>query len=139
MRFIDSSVFLYAFLKPRKTLTGKAREYKESAKRILLRVEEGEPVATTIVHVSEVANILEARLSLIDALSYVETILAKKNITVYGVDLDAYLEALRLARKHLIGVNDALAIVYMKMHGINEIYSFDTDFDKVKGIKRITS
>jgi len=64
-------------------------------------VEEGEPVATTIVHVLEVANILEARLPLIDALSYVEAVLAKKNITVYGVDLDAYVEALRLARKHL--------------------------------------
>lgn len=49
MRFIDSSVFLYAFLKPRRALTVKAREYKESAKRILLRVEEGAPVATTIV------------------------------------------------------------------------------------------
>lgn len=39
----------------------------------------------------------------------------------------------------LLGVNDALAIAYMKMHGINEIYSFDTDFDKLEGIKRITS
>lgn len=67
-----------------------------------------------------------------------ETILAKKNVIVYGVDLDAYLEALRLAHKHLIGVNDALAIIYMKMYGINEIYSFDKDFDKVEGIKRIT-
>lgn len=54
MRFIDANVFTYAILKPRRPLSDREREIKERAKRILRRVNEGEEVATTVVHLSEV-------------------------------------------------------------------------------------
>ncbi len=60
MRFIDSSVFLYAYLKPRKSIPDKIKTWKKRAKRIIERINMGEEVATSIVHVSEIANILEA-------------------------------------------------------------------------------
>ncbi len=67
MRFIDSSVFLYAFPKPKRKLPKDILELKEKAKNILIRIDEGEDATTTVMHVSEIANILEShvqRLSL---------------------------------------------------------------------------
>jgi len=37
-----------------------------------------------------------------------------------------------------IGLNDAVASILMKQEGISEIYSFDTHFDKIAWIKRLT-
>lgn len=36
-----------------------------------------------------------------------------------------------------IGLNDSAAYVIMINHGYNEIYSFDKNFDTLKGIMRI--
>jgi len=43
------------------------------------------------------------------------------------------------AEEYLIGVNDALALICIEELGLNEIYSFDSDFDKVKWVKRVTT
>ena len=137
MRFIDSSVFLYAFLKPKRKVSNRILELKESAKNILSRIDNGENVVTTVVHLSEVANILEAHTSKVKSLSYVEAILSKPTVHVYDVNIISYIEALLKAKEYAIGINDALAIVFMEKLGISEIYSFDKDFDKVKHIRRI--
>ncbi len=50
-----------------------------------------------------------------------------------------YIEALEIARDHIIGLNDALAVLLMKRYGIKEIYSYYSDFDKIEWIKRIIS
>ena len=86
---------------------------------------------------SEVANILESYISKVKAVNYIEVILTKQTIHVYDVTPATYTEAVLRAREYLIGVNVALALVYMEMLGINEIYSFDKDFDKVKWVKRV--
>ncbi len=139
MRFIDSSIFLYAYLKPRKSIPDKIKTWKKRAKRIIERINMGEEVATSIVHISEIANILEARASTIVSLEIIEALLSKNNIHVYPVDQVDYIEALEIARDHIIGLNDALAVLLMKRYGIKEIYSYDSDFDKIEWIKRITS
>lgn len=41
------------------------------------------------------------------------------------------------SRTYAIGVNDALASILMREERIDEIYSFDSDFDKVEWIKRV--
>ena len=41
MRFVDASVFVYAFLKPRRELTPREAETKERAKNIVRRINEG--------------------------------------------------------------------------------------------------
>ncbi len=138
MRFIDASVFLYAILKPRRGVTQDILELKDSAKKILLRIEEGEEVATTVVHLSEVANILESHASKTMSIEYVKTILGKPSIHVYDASVADYGEAILKAEEYMIGVNDALALVYMEKLGLREIYSFDSDFDKIKWVKRVT-
>ena len=64
------SSFTYAFLRPRTELSPRARRLKEAAKKILSRIEDGEEVATTVVHVAEAANILESRLPVLTSLGY---------------------------------------------------------------------
>ncbi len=139
MRFIDASVFLYAFLKPKRPLPRQIVELKENAKKIVSRIDGGEQVVTTVVHISEIADIVEAKASRLLAATVVEALLSKENIIVYPVAPGDYIAAVEIARTYRIGVNDAVAILYMKAEGIDEIYSFDKDFDKVPGITRITS
>ncbi len=44
MRFIDSNVFLYAMIKPKKSVSEDILKKKEKAKQIILRIEKGEKV-----------------------------------------------------------------------------------------------
>ena len=94
MRFIDANVFLYAVVKPRGSASGEVLERKEKAKRILRRVESGEEtVITTVVHVSEVANILEAKAGLETALSFIENMLLAENVEILPVLYEDYLKS----------------------------------------------
>jgi predicted nucleic acid-binding protein len=45
--------------------------------------------------------------------------------------------ALNLFAERNISYADAFNAVYMQSKGITEVYSWDTDFDRIKGITRI--
>ncbi len=75
-RFLDSSIFLHAYLKPRRKLKDTEKKIKENASNILESVERGEEVVISTVHVSEVLNIIEARLGLDRAVHFLEDLLA---------------------------------------------------------------
>lgn len=137
MKFLDSNVFLHAFLIPRRPLTREEQRIKEKAKAIVKRVEEGEEVATTTVHVSEVVNIIETGLSLQKSLGFLAWIIASGNVKVYPVAVEDYESAMPLAKENNISANDALAYLSMKSRQIMEIYSFDRHFDKLKDITRL--
>ncbi len=128
MRFMDANVFLYAVIKPKGNVPEGVLEKKRKAKGILKRVENGEKIVTTVVHLSEVANILEAKLGLSVALNFLEELLTAKNVTVLPVSTENYLHSLIVARERGISVNDALAYLKMKELGIEEIYTFDKHF-----------
>ena len=138
MRFIDTNVFIYAFLKPKRELKKHEIMLKKAAKEIINRVNKGEVVVTSIVHISEIANILEDLIPLNKALEIEEAILSKENIKIATVNEKDYISSIEIAKTYEIGLNDALTYLIMKKHKINEIYSFDTDFDKLPNIKRIT-
>jgi predicted nucleic acid-binding protein len=59
------------------------------------------------------------------------------NVIVEGVSSDLYLSAAELGRDLELDPNDALAVEIMRRNEIEDIYSFDTDFDKVQGVKRL--
>ena len=136
MRFIDTTVFVHAYLKPRRHLKPHEERIKEGAKSILTRVSEGERVLTTVVHVGEIANILEDFLPLHKALKLESAILAAETIEIVDVSRDLYLSAVPVALANRIGLNDALASVVMGEKEISEIYSFDKDFDRLENVKR---
>ena len=137
LRFIDASVFVYAFLKPRRTLTSHEVEVKEHAKSIVRRINEGEQVGLTVAQLVEVANVLEKYMR-IAAYQVEKFLLNAPSVEIYPVDRDVCVEALKIAAEIGVELSDAIAYVVMLRHGVREIYSFDTDFDRLKGIRRIT-
>jgi len=137
MRFLDSSIFLHAYLKPRKKLTPREKSIKEASKNILTRVDKGERVLITVVHLSEILNIIESRIGLRQSISLLARILSLQNISITGVDIDDYRKSLVLADKYNISLNDALAYIKMRENHVKEIYTFDKHFKNLSGIKII--
>ena len=83
---------------------------KEKAREIISRIERGEErVVTTVVHLSEVANVVEALTNLTTSLEVVENIMDA--VEVRDVRATGYMEALVVAKREMISVNDALAYV----------------------------
>ena len=129
MRFVDSNVFLHAFLRPRRELSKEERHVKEAAKEIVREIEGGEGVAMSTVHLSEVVNIIESGLSLQKSLGFLAWAISSASIDVYPTDVGDYGGALSIARESGVSANDALAYLLMKEHDLDEVYSFDRHFD----------
>ncbi len=136
MRFLDSNVLLHAILVPRRALRAEEQRVKDEAKATVKRIEDGkEEVATTVVHLSEVVNIIESGLSLERSLGFLAWVTTSRNVRVYSVTVEDYEAAMSLAREIGVSANDALAYLCMKAREIEEIYSFDKHFNEFKDIK----
>jgi predicted nucleic acid-binding protein len=126
IKFIDSNVFVYAYVKPKREISEKISRMKEKAKEILMKINYGEErVVTTLVHISEIANVVESLSSISKSIEIIENILNNKNIIVKDVTTQDYIEAVRVANREKVSVNDALAYVIMRNNNISEIYTFD--------------
>jgi len=139
MSFVDSNIFLHAFLTPRRELTKEEQRVKDESKAIVKIIEDGEEVAMTTVHLSEVINIVESGLGLQRSLGFLAWVIAKDNIKVHPTAIEDYETALTTAREKDISANDAIAYLSMKTHGSTEIYSFDKHFDQFKDIIKLPS
>jgi len=137
LRFVDASVFVHAFIKPKRELKPHEVEIKETAKKIVSRINEGEEVGITVVQLSEIANLLESYLPLKDAFRVEEFLLFAKNVKIFDVTRKDCLRAFNVAKEEEVGLSDAIACVVMTNNEIKEIYSFDGDFDKLN-VKRIS-
>ena len=94
-------------------------------------------VITTVVHISEIINVLEARTTLERTRDIVSTIIGSDNVVIVPVDKNSIQSAIYIAERHRIGVNDALAIEVMSENSVTEIYSNDKHFDNYPEITRI--
>ena len=138
MRFLDANVFIYAYYKPKKQLTQKERQIKEYAKKIISSVSQGkEEVVMTVVHVSEIVNILKHGMLPDQLTTIVRGLFMLDNVKIMGVTREAYFAATELGDDLKLEANDALAIDAMRLNDIKEIYSFDEDFDQIEGITRL--
>lgn len=137
MRFLDANVFIYAYYKPKRELTEKQKQMKERSKEIIRRINEGEDVITTVVHLSEVTNILKRALSMEDLYSLLIGLFSMDNVRIVDVTTEDYLGAIELTSELKMDPNDCLAVDVMRCEDINEIYTFDKGFDGVAGIIRV--
>jgi len=137
LRFVDASVFVHAFLKPKRKLKPHEIRIKESAKKIVKRINDSEEVGITVVQVAEIANLLESYLPLNEALKVEEFLLLAGNVRVFDVTKKDCLRALKIAKEKKVGLSDAIAYVIMTKNDVREIYSFDSDFDKLD-VRRVT-
>ena len=135
--YVDANVFVYAFLKTKRQLQPNELDIKQAAKNIVARIGQGEKVITSVVHFSEVCNVLEDHLSSEEAILLEKGLLYRENISICEVVQEDYIRAVSIAEEHNVGVNDALAYVLMKDQAITTIYSFDKDLDAFTDIKRV--
>jgi predicted nucleic acid-binding protein len=135
MKFVDASVFVHAFIRPKRELKPHEVKIKQAAQKIVKRINEGEKIAISVVNLTEIANLLEAYMPLDEALVIEEFLI--RNAKLVTVNKQQYFEAIKIAKEKRVGLNDALTYVIMLKNKIYEIYSFDKDFDKLEGIKRI--
>ena len=138
MRFLDANIFIYAYYKPKRQLSQKEKHMKEYAKKIISNVSQGkEKVAITVVYLSEIVNILKHGMAVDELAKLITGLFMLDNVEIYGVSKEDYFAAVELSKDLKIDPNDALAVKAMKTSNINEIYSFDEDFDKVEEIIRL--
>jgi len=138
MRFLDANVFIYAYYKPKKQLTQKEKQMKEHAKKTISGVSQGkEEVIMTVVHVSEIVNILKHGMPLDQLTTIVRGLFMLDNVKIMSVTREAYFAATELGDDLKLEANDALAVDVMRLNNIKEIYSFDEDFDQIEGITRL--
>jgi len=138
MKFLDANVFIYAYYKPKKQLTQKERQMKEHAKRIISNVSQGkEDVITTVVHVSEIVNILKHGMPIDQLTDIIRGLFMLDNVRIVDVTRQAYFAATELGADLKLEANDALAVDVMRLNDIKEIYSFDEDFDQIEGIAKL--
>ena len=104
---------------------------------MLPRISRGEKVLTSVVHFSEVCNVLQDHLPYEEAILLEKGLLYRENISICEVTQEDYIKALSIAEDRQVGVNDALAYVLMKEKAIQTIYSFDKDLDAFTDIQRL--
>jgi len=138
LTYVDANVFVYAFLKTKRKLQPHEVSIKEAAKKIVARISAGEKVVSSVVHFSEVCNILEDYVPYEEALVLEKGLLLRENIQIHEVSQDDYINAIPITEQHQIGLNDALAYVLMKKVETQKIYSFDKHFDYFTDLERVT-
>ena len=130
MRFVDANVFIYILVK------SPEKDY-EISKRTLKRIENGEETATSLAVIQEVVDWLEYNNRKKEVRSFLVAVNSYLTMNKLNITWDDLLTALDDVDEHKIDFVDALTLQTMKKNKIKEIYSNDTDFDRVKWIKRI--
>jgi predicted nucleic acid-binding protein len=138
MKFLDANIFIYAYYKPKKRLSEKEEAMKEQAKDIIRSISQGkEQVTTTVVHISEIVNILKHGMPKDTLTQAILGLFMLDNVKILDVTKEDYFAAIELSEDYKLDPNDALAIDVMRQQGIQEIFSFDEHLSKIDGITRI--
>ncbi len=132
-RFLDTNILL-------RHLTADDEEKARACRELLLRVEQGvETVATSDLVVAEAVFILQSPrqygLQREQICRLLEPVVRLRGLRLPNKAL--YAKAFDLYCQRNISFTDAFNAAYMESRGLNEIYSYDTDFDGVEGVKRV--
>ena len=138
MRFLDANIFIYAYYRPKKLLTEKEDAMKEQAKKIVSNISQGkEQVTTTVVHISEIVNILKNGIPQDQLTQIILGLFMLNNVNIIDATKGAYFAAAELGLDLKLEPNDALAIDIMRQNEITEIYTFDEHFTNIEGIIKL--
>src|SRR5574341_2313747 len=138
MKFIDSNPFIHALYKPkREVLDEKRKDLKNRSKEIIKRINGGEKVLTTTIHISEIYNLLKRSYNQEMLNKLVLSLILKENIQIAGVDEETLFSGQEIAIDSNVDLNDGIAVTIMQQMDVRDIYSFDAHFDNFKWITRI--
>lgn len=129
-KFIDTNIFLRYLTKDDPVEYEKCRELFRKA------MEGKVTLATSGIIIAELIWTLLSyyKAPKADVIEKMSIIVATESIHI--PDKDIIIDALVLYSRQNIDYIDAYNAVFMKHHKMNEIYSYDKDFDKVEGIRR---
>ena len=132
MRFLDTNVLV-------RYLTGDDPEKAKASFALLLRVERGEEaVMTSDIVIAETVYVLQSRtygMPRERIRDLMEPIIESRGLRLPRKSL--YARAFDLYCNNRISFADAYNAAFMQAHNITEVYSYDTDFDRVDGIRRV--
>ena len=129
-RYLDTTVFTYGILYDDE----KARKSKEFVKQIAKKIFLG--ISSTITW-DEVFYTVKKTLGKEIAIEEGKKFLELPNLLLLKLDKDILLKAQELTEKYSIDPRDAIHAATAIIHNAIEIVSDDSDFDKIKEIKRI--
>ena len=134
MRFLDTNIFI-------RHLTYDDRVKGAACTELFRRLDAGEETGTTCeAVVAEVVYVLSARAQYGLPPGEIRARLAPL-LSLSGLrltDRRVYLRALDIFAEHpTLDFEDALLAAHMERAGESELYSYDTDFDRVEGVSRL--
>ena len=132
-RFVDTNILL-------RYLTRDDEQKAEACFALLLRAEQGEEeLVTSDLVIFETVFILQSRrhydLPRERIRELVESVIGLRGLRLPRKAV--YVRAFDLYCERNIGFADAYNAAYVEALDLSEIYSYDTDFDRVEGIRRV--
>jgi predicted nucleic acid-binding protein len=129
MRFVDSNVFVYHIAAdPR---------YGETAARILSRIEQGEEAATSTLVINQVVSYLKWKRAANSIPRFIEFLQSLPSLAKAETSFTDFVEAKRRSGQKWDAFDDFVIARQMERLNIEEIYSNDSDFDRIEHIKRV--
>jgi len=109
----------------------------ENARRIQQKIALGNKAATSAITLDEVMWVIIKTGKREVLRETIEDIYAIPNLAVQEATASTPLDAIGLIEQFDLKPRDAFHVAIMRSIGISEIVSDDSDFDRVKGLKRI--
>ena len=129
-KFIDTNIFLRYLTKDDPSKYDKCREiFKKAVEGKIELATSGIVIAELIWTLLSYYKVLK-----VDVIEKISIIVSTENLHI--PDKNIITDALVLYGRKNIDYIDAYNAVFMKYHNLNEIYSYDEDFDVVEDIKR---
>lgn len=133
MQFVNTNIFI-------RYLTGDDPEKSGRCRQLFKLAQSGDAEITTSESVvAEVVYVLSSNqmygLSRQEIYDRLYAILALQGLKLSHKR--TYFRALQLYRDHNIDFEDAMSAASMERQGIDELYSYDQDFDKIETVSRI--
>ena len=129
MIYIDANFFVFANLI--------VDDKGDRARNILKQIINGKKAITSSLALDEVMWVLVKNNKLTELRKIIEEIYSIKNLEVKEVSATTPLIALTFIEKYNLKPRDAFHLAIMENFNVKEILSDDSDFDKVRNIKRI--
>lgn len=131
MRFVDTNIFL-------RFMVNDDPQKADACEMLFRRAITGEEsLFTTDMVIAEIVWVLESyyELNKSDVREKLEKILNTKNLDCPNKEI--IINALCAYEEKNIDYIDAYNAYILKMKGIDEVYSYDSHYDRIKGVKRI--
>lgn len=130
-KFIDTNIFLRYLTKDDPSKYDKCREiFKNATEGKIALATSGMVIAELIWTLLSYYKVAKA-----DIVEKVSIIISTDSLYIHDKDIIA--DALVLYSRKNIDYIDAYNAVFMRYHGVDEIYSYDRDFDAIEGVKRV--